>query len=204
MKKWLLVFWFCFPFGLQAQTTLLFLGDSLSAGFGVDPEEGYVALVDKNLQDKGLKIKVINGSISGSTTASAAGRIRWYLKSKPDYLFLALGANDGLRGRPVGEIKQDLALAIELAQKAGVKVLLAGMQMPKNLGAQYTEDFAKLYPDLAQKAKLPLLPFLLKGVGGHPDLNQPDGIHPNPKGHVLIAQLVTDFLILHLQKPYGP
>jgi len=194
MKKLLLTLIFLLPLSLYAETSILFLGDSLTAGHGVDEAQGYVALVEKKLAKKGYKLKISNGSVSGSTSASAAGRMRWFLKAKPDWVFLALGANDGLRGRPVSEIAKDLNTAIDLAQKAGVKVMLAGMRMPPNYGEVYTRDFAAMYRQIAAKKKLALLPFVLKGVGGRPWLNQSDGIHPNPKGHAIIADLVADFI----------
>lgn len=181
------------------QTKVLLLGDSLTAGFGVDPSQAYPVLVEAALQAQGLPVSFTNASISGSTTASALGRLRWYLKTKPDVLYLALGANDGLRGQSVEGMKENLAATIRLAQSQGIKVLLAGMKMPPNYGAAYTQSFEAVFPALAKEYRLPLLPFVLEGVAGKPELNQADGIHPNPQGHQKVAAGVTRFFLSHLR-----
>ncbi|MDX9840165.1 MAG: arylesterase [Desulfobulbus sp.] len=178
-----------------AGPTVLFLGDSLTAGLGVEPEEAYPYLLGERLVRDGFaEARMINGGISGSTSASAPGRLRWYARVKPDVLFLALGANDGLRGLTVAELEKNLEAVIVEARRQGMRVLLAGMELPPNYGDVYTADFRRVYADLAGRHGLPLLPFLLEGVGGVAELNQADGIHPNAKGHRRIADHVFPFL----------
>ena len=178
-----------------AGPTVLFLGDSLTAGLGVEPEEAYPHLLGAMLARNGMDgVRVINGGISGSTSASASGRLRWYARAKPEVLFLALGANDGLRGLSVSELEQNLEAVIVQAKKQGMRVLLAGMELPPNYGEGYTAEFRQVYRDLADRHGLPLLPFLLEGVGGVAKLNQADGIHPNAEGHRRIAAHVYPFL----------
>lgn len=178
-----------------AGPTVLFLGDSLTAGLGVEPEEAYSHLLGAMLARNGMDgVRVINGGISGSTSASAPARLRWYAQVKPEVLFLALGANDGLRGLSVSELEQNLEAVIVQAKKQGMRVLLAGMELPPNYGEGYTAEFRQVYRDLADRHGLPLLPFLLEGVGGVAKLNQADGIHPNAEGHRRIAAHVYPFL----------
>ena len=178
-----------------AGPTVLFLGDSLTAGLGVEPEEAYPHLLGTMLtRDGHADVRVINGGISGSTSASAPARLRWYARVKPDILFLALGANDGLRGLSVNELEQNLEAVIAQAKDQGMRVLLAGMELPPNYGEGYTAEFRQVYRDLAARHGLPLLPFLLEGVGGVAELNQADAIHPNAEGHRRIAAHVYPFL----------
>lgn len=178
-----------------AGPTVLFLGDSLTAGLGVEPEEAYPHLLGAMLARDGMDgVRVINGGISGSTSASAPARLRWYARVKPEVLFLALGANDGLRGLSVSELEQNLEAVIVQAKKQGMRVLLAGMELPPNYGEGYTAEFRQVYRDLADRHGLPLLPFLLEGVGGVAELNQADAIHPNAEGHRRIAAHVYPFL----------
>lgn len=174
--------------------TILFLGDSLTEGYQLAKEEAYPALVEKELQKEKKEIKVINGGSSGATSASGAKRVDWYLKAKPDIMVLALGANDGLRGLKIEQTEKNLSSVIEKAQSQGIKVVLAGMQMPTNMGETYRTAFQGMFPKLAKKYKIELIPFLLEGVGGNPKLNLPDGIHPNPKGHEQMAQVVLKYL----------
>ncbi len=179
---------------------VLFLGDSLTEGYGVPKDKGYPLWVKKKLKEKGLEIEVLNGSISGSTTASSLSRLKWFTKAKPDLVFLALGANDGLRGIKVEESKKNLGQAIELAQSKGLKVALAGMMVPPNYGPDYGKKFKAMYPDLSKKYDVPLLPFLLDGVAGEKKYNQEDGIHPNEDGHEKMGAKVADFLYPILKK----
>jgi acyl-CoA thioesterase-1 len=169
---------------------LLMLGDSLTEGYGVAREEAYPAVLEKLIHDAGKNWVVVNAGISGSTTASGVSRLKWQLKTKPDLMILALGANDGLRGLKIEETKKNLAQTIELAQKEKVPVVLAGMLLPPNYGEKYRSDFAKMYVDLAAKYHLRKIPFLLEGVAGKRELNQADGIHPNPEGHKIVAKNV--------------
>ena len=177
-----------------AQTLIVVLGDSLTEGFGVAKEEAYPHLLEKELQRKGHSVKVINAGISGSTSASAPSRLRWYIKTHPDIVILALGGNDGLRGLTVKHMKKNLSKAIELAQAEKILILLAGMQIPQNYGTEYTQSFRNAFHELARQYQLQMIPFLLKEVGGVSSLNQDDGIHPNPEGHQIIFRTVLEYL----------
>ena len=180
----------------QEEYTVLFLGDSLTEGLGLDAEQAYPSLVDEKLQAEGYEhINVINAGISGSTSASALERMQWYVRSQPDLVFLALGANDGLRGLNVANMRNNLAEAIEFALSNNVDVALAGMLIPPNMGEEYTTEFARVFPDLAAHYDIPLMPFLLQDVAAMPELNQADGIHPNAEGSVIVAAHVYDFLL---------
>ena len=177
-----------------AQTLIVALGDSLTEGFGVAKEEAYPHLLEQKLLQKGHAVKVINAGISGSTSASAASRLRWYIRTNPDIVIIALGGNDGLRGLSVEHMKSKLAEAIELALSEKIQVLLAGMQIPRNYGTEYTESFRNAFYELAKQYNLQMIPFLLKGVGGVSSLNQADGIHPNPEGHQILTRTVIEYL----------
>ena len=177
-----------------AHTLIVALGDSLTEGFGVAKEEAYPHLLEQKLLQKGHAVKVINAGISGSTSASAASRLRWYIRTNPDIVIIALGGNDGLRGLSVEHMKSKLAEAIELALSEKIQVLLAGMQIPRNYGTEYTETFRNAFYELAEQYSLQMIPFLLKGVGGVSSLNQADGIHPNPEGHQILTRTVIEYL----------
>src|SRR5690606_12563492 len=167
----------------QDDYTILFLGDSLTAGYGLDDGESFPAMIERRLREEGHDgIAVINGGISGSTSASGLGRMQWYVRSQPDLLVLSLGANDGLRGLDVAQMKENLRGTIEFALENGMQVALTGMLTPPNMGPEYTEAFARVFPELAAEYELPFLPFLLEGVAAVPELNQSDGIHPNLEG----------------------
>ena len=206
MSRLLLLFLFfiCFstPALLYAETTILMLGDSLTEGTGVEKTKAYPHLVEQKLKAQGfLSINVINGGVSGSTTASALSRLKWYLRDRPDIVLLALGANDGLRGLPTIQIKHNLAETIEVSLRKGIRVVLAGMRMPPNYGKDYTVQFEKVFHELAKEYDIPFIPFLLEGVAGDPKLNLPDGIHPNERGHQIIAQLVYKTLVKLVKAP---
>lgn len=177
--------------GAADEKTLVFIGDSLTEGYGVEQSEAYPEVVRKLLTARGHKVRVINGGISGSVTADADKRVRWYLKTKPDILILALGANDGLKGTPPETVKKNLAAAIDLAKANGIKVLLCGMRIFTNFGADYTKNFEKIYSELAKEKNVALLPFLLDGVALKKELNQSDGKHPNAEGHKIIGETVA-------------
>ena len=180
---------------------ILALGDSLTEGFGVEKKEAYPYLLEQALRETGYRqIQVINAGISGSTSASAVSRLKWYLRAKPKILILALGANDGLRGLSVENMKNNLGSAIELAQSRNIKILLAGMQMPLNYGKSYTESFRKAYFDLAEQYNIGIIPFLLKDVGAVPEHNLQDGIHPNPHGHRILTRNILDHLLPILEE----
>ncbi len=183
----------------QAERVVLFLGDSLTAGLGVEPDEAYPRLLGALLTKDGVAdVRIVNGGVSGSTSASALSRLQWYDKIRPSVLFLALGANDGLRGLTVEEMGNNLAEVIAAARKRGMSIILAGMELPPNYGDEYTSSFRQVYRDLASRYDLILIPFLLEGVGGVSGLNQSDGIHPNAEGHRQIARHVYPVLKAHL------
>lgn len=187
---------FTLPSLLRAETTILMLGDSLTEGTGLKKNQAYPYLVEQKLRAQGFSsIKVINAGVSGSTSASALSRLKWHLRSTPEILLLALGANDGLRGLSTAQMKRNLAKTIKLALSKGVRVVLAGMKMPPNYGAEYTREFEKVFYQLAKEYDVVFIPFLLEGVAGDPKLNFPDGLHPNERGHQIIAELVYKTLV---------
>lgn len=170
---------------------LIVLGDSLTEGIGVAKDTAYPALLEKMIHDGGkANWTVMNAGVSGSTTASALGRMKWLFKSKPDLLLIVMGANDGLRGLKIEDSEKNLAQAIEFAQAQKVPVILGGLYIPPNYGKDYTEKFKKMYLNLSKKYKLPLIPFVLDKVAGDPKYNLADGIHPNEAGHKIIAETV--------------
>ncbi len=179
---------------------ILILGDSLAAGFGVEKEEAFPTLMQKELNLLHMNIRIINGGISGSTSASAITRLKWYARIKPTILILELGANDGLRGLNLDKMKSNLESAIVFAKKKGMHVLIAGMKMPLNYGPEYTQKFADTYEVLAKEQEVPIIPFLLQGVAGNPDLNLADGIHPTLEGHKIVSKTVLKYLIPILNK----
>jgi acyl-CoA thioesterase-1 len=176
--------------------TILFFGDSLTAGYGLDPSQAFPARVGEKIASSGWNFEVINAGLSGETTAGGLRRIDWLLKRRVDVLVLALGANDGLRGVPVEVTRQNLQAILDRTKSRypNVKIVIAGMQIPPNLGLEYASRFRSLFPDLARNNGAFLIPFLLEGVGGRPELNLPDGIHPTPEGHKIIAENVWKIL----------
>lgn len=173
----------------QTTSTLVIVGDSLTEGYGVTREKAYPALLEQKLNSgSSKKWKVVNAGVSGSTSASGLGRLKWQLKSKPDVILIALGANDGLRGTKPEVTEKNLSDMIEAVQKEKIPVILAGMQMPPNYGPGFTKKYAEIFPSLAKKYKVHLVPFMLEGVAGDPKLNLADGIHPNEKGYEIIAE----------------
>ena len=173
---------------------VIFLGDSLTAGLGLDEEQAYPARVAAKLAAQGKTVKVINAGVSGDTTAGGLARIDWLLRQHPDILVVGLGGNDGLRGLPLADTEKNLRDIIRRGQAAGVRVLLLGMQIPPNYGPDYVNGFKSMYPRLAKELNVPLVPFLLEGVGGVADLNQNDGIHPTAKGQEMVADNVVPYL----------
>ena len=170
--------------------TILFYGDSLTAGYGLSPEEAFPALIEKALLKDNRKIKVINAGLSGETSAGGLSRIDWALRQPVDIFVLELGANDGLRGLPLDQTRKNLQSIIDrvIAKYPKAKIVLAGMMVPPNMGKTYSDEFKKIYPGLAEKNKAVLIPFLLDGVAGIEKLNQADGIHPNVEGHQIVAK----------------
>jgi len=162
-----------------AAGTILIVGDSISAAFGLDTRLGWVSLLEQRLRQQGYDDQVINASVSGDTSAGGLARLPALLaEHKPDVVIVELGGNDGLRGQLPAQLKQNLAGMIDQSLEAGAKVLLLGMQLPPNYGARYTTAFARVYSELGEEKKVELLPFFLEGIGGHPELMQADGIHP--------------------------
>lgn len=172
--------------------TILFFGNSLAAGYGLDPSQAFPALIQQKIDSLGWNYRVVNGGLSGETTAGGARRIDWMLRQRVDVLVLELGGNDGLRGIPLDETERNLQAIIDKtrAKYPQAKIVLAGMQVPPNLGPEYTAAFRSLFPRLAKKNDAALIPFLLEGVGGVPALNLPDRIHPNAAGHKIVAENV--------------
>jgi acyl-CoA thioesterase I len=200
-KKGIAVFFiFCFGYCLSwagVRPQVICLGDSLTSGYGLSPDEAYPYLVELKLKAQGVDVQMINAGISGSTTASGKGRLEWLIKGHgiPKVLLLALGANDGLRGQDLAKSKNNLANIIEFAQSKNISVLLAGLKIPKNYGLPYSQEFENMFVDLAETYKLPLIPFFLEGVALNPQFNLPDGLHPNAKGQEIIADTVTKYLL---------
>ena len=178
--------------------TLVFFGNSLTAGYGVEPNQAFPAVVQRRIDSLDLPYKVVNAGVSGETSAGGNGRIDWVLQSliPPDIFVLELGANDGLRGIPMTETKKNLQAIIDKvkAKNPNVKIVIAGMMMPPNMGQQYTTEFREIFPALAKNNNAALIPFLLQGVGGEVKLNQQDGIHPTPEGHQIVANNVWEVL----------
>lgn len=176
----------------SGKKTILFFGDSLTAGYGVDPLQAFPALIQEKINAQGWKFRAINAGLSGETTAGGLRRIDWVLQRPVDVLVLELGANDGLRGLPTEEAKRNLqAILDKVRQKyPRAKLVIAGMQVPTNMGTDYMARFRAIFPELAKVNNAALIPFLLDRVGGMPELNLPDGIHPTPAGHKLVAENV--------------
>ncbi|QIL40344.1 arylesterase [Pedobacter sp. HDW13] len=177
---------------VQKEQNILFFGTSLTAGMGLDPSEAFPALIQNKIDLLKLPYKVINGGLSGETSAGGKGRIDWLLKQPVRIFVLELGANDGLRGLPVAQTIKNLQDIIDRvkAKYPDAKLVLAGMQVPPNMGAKYAADFKNIFPELARKNDMKLIPFLLDKVGGIPKLNQADGIHPTAEGDKILAENV--------------
>jgi acyl-CoA thioesterase-1 len=176
--------------------TVFVLGDSLAAGYGLDPSEAFPALLQKKVDAAGLPFEIVNAGVSGDTTAGGLRRLDWLLRRRIDVLVLELGGNDGLRGLTPSATQSNLQAIIERtrAKYPAAEIVVAGMQMPPNLGTEYREAFQKVFPEVARRHHAALIPFLLEGVGGKPDLNLPDGIHPTAEGHRIVAETVWSVL----------
>jgi acyl-CoA thioesterase-1 len=182
---------------------IVLLGDSLTAGLGLAPEDAYPALLQKRLSAAGYPHRIVNAGVSGDTSAGGLRRLEWSIDDRTEVLVIALGGNDGLRGLPLEQLRANLAAIIDRAQQRNVRVILAGMEAPPNFGAEYTTGFRRVYADLAREYDVPLIPFLLDGVGGVPALNQPDGIHPNAEGAAVLAETVWQALAPLLARAAG-
>ncbi len=195
IKFFALLIMFISSASATAQPTLLVVGDSISAGYGIEAEQGWVALLQKKLQTERLNYQVVNASISGDTSAGGLARIDKALaQAKPQWVLLELGANDGLRGLSPKEMKNNLSQIIQHSQKAGAKVALLAMKMPPNYGKRYIEMFYQVYPELAAELKIVLVPFILEDVALKKELMQADGLHPNAQGQPVIMEKIWQVL----------
>lgn len=187
----------------ENRKTILFFGNSITAGYQLDMDEAFPAIIQTWLDSLGYSYQVINAGLSGETTAGGKSRIEWVLSTVPDVFVLELGANDGLRGLPLGETRKNLQGIVDAVKVANpnVKIVFAGMQVPPNLGQDYTQTFQQIFPELTEKNKATLIPFILEGVAGDPSLNLRDGIHPTPEGHAILAETVWRYLQPLLEKP---
>jgi acyl-CoA thioesterase-1 len=175
---------------------ILFYGTSLTAGMGLDPNEAFPSVIQEKIDSLNLPYEVVNAGLSGETTAGGKNRINWVLNQKVAVFVLELGANDGLRGVPLSETKSNLQAIIDVVKEKNpdTKIVLVGMEIPPNMGEDYTSEFRNIFPNLAKKNKLELVPFLLQNVGGVKELNQPDGIHPTAEGQKILANNVWKVL----------
>lgn len=182
--------------GAALPRTILFLGDSITAGYGLEMEQAFPALIQKKIDAKKWNFKVVNAGQSGDTSAGGLNRIEWLLKNRVDILVLELGGNDGLRGLPAATTRKNLQAIIDRTKGKypEVKVIVAGMKVPPNMGGDYGRKFEAVFVDLAKKNNATLIPFILEGVGGNRELNLADGIHPTAKGHELLATNVWKVL----------
>lgn len=173
---------------------IVFLGDSLTAGHGLTPADAFPALIEQRLRESGHAYEVVNAGVSGDTSAGGLRRLEWSLDGNVQVLVVALGGNDGLRGLPPGQLRENLARIVETAQARRIDVILAGMEAPPNFGGTYTQQFRDVYREVAERYGVPLIPFFLEGVAGVPSLNQSDGIHPNREGQRRIADTIWQTL----------
>jgi acyl-CoA thioesterase-1 len=182
---------------LDARPVVLFLGTSLTAGYGLASDQAFPALVQQAIDSAGLPYRGVNAGVSGETSAGGLRRIEWLLREPVDVLVLELGANDGLRGLDVQEMRRNLQAIIDRTRERypDAQVVIAGMESPPNMGGRYTSAFRRVFPELAAANDAALIPFLLEGVAGRAALNQPDGIHPTAEGHRRIADTVWDVLM---------
>ena len=180
----------------QETKTILFFGDSITAGYGLEEEDAFPNLIQQRIDSLDLDYKVVNAGLSGETTAGGLNRIDWVLKQNVDIFILELGANDGLRGLPLSETRKNLKSVIDFVQQKNPEatIILAGMQIPPNLGKDYTEEFRNIFPELAEEENIELIPFILEGVAGDPELNQQDGIHPTAEAQDILVENVWEVL----------
>lgn len=180
----------------EERKVILFFGNSITAGYQLDMDQAFPALIQKRIDSLELNYHCINAGLSGETTAGGNSRIDWVLRTVPDIFFLELGANDGLRGLPLAETPKNLQSIIDQVKEVNpdVKIMVAGMMVPPNLGNAYITEFQNVFPEIAEKNDATLIPFLLEGVAGDRDLNLDDGIHPTPEGHKIVAETVWRYL----------
>ena len=185
-----------YSFTFQTKKTIIFFGDSLTAGYGLSTEQAFPAIVEQKLNSNGFDYEVVNAGLSGETTAGGLSRVDWILQKKVDIFILELGANDALRGLPLDQTKANLQAIIDRVKSKypDANIVIAGMLAPPNLGSDYTSEFKSIFTDIAKENKASLIPFLLNGVAGDKSLNLPDGIHPNVEGHKIVANNVIQVL----------
>jgi acyl-CoA thioesterase-1 len=184
----LVALWLAASAAAQDDRVIVAFGDSLTAGYGVAPEESYPALLGARLREAGYRYRVINAGVSGDTTAGGLRRVDWALKLKPEIALVELGANDALRGQDLEKTRANLDAIVARFEAGGARVLLLGMRLPPNYGGRYARAFEKMYEDVARARKVPLMPFFLDGVGAVARLNQSDGIHPTAEGYRVIVE----------------
>ncbi len=182
------------PESPQSGPLVLFLGDSLAAGLNLPAEDAFPAVLQQLLADQGVPFRLINAGVSGDTTAGGLRRIDWLLKQDPDWVVVELGGNDGLRGLPLDSIEANLRAIVAKVREAGARVFLLGLCLPANYGREYISGFEVLYERVARELDLPFVPCFLEGVGGVPELNFPDGIHPTAEGHRRLAENLAPVL----------
>ena len=209
LKAWSIVLVTLFVTGLMMPTAvqacrISVLGDSLTAAYGLPVKEGFPAQLERALETNGHACDVLDAGVSGDTTAGGLARLGWMLADQPTHVIVELGANDGLRGLPTEQMEANLDAIIDRLKTEGLPVLLTGMLPPPNLGKDYTEAFTKVFQDLADRHSIPLYPFFLDGVAGEPSLNQPDQLHPLPKGVAVIVERILPLVTDWLDKTDGP
>ena len=180
----------------QENKTILFFGDSISAGYGIEPQQAFPALIQEKVDSSGLNYEIINGGLSGETSAGGLRRINWVLQRDIDIMILELGGNDGLRGIELSSTKENLQQIVDRAKAKNptMEIIIAGMQVPPNLGTEYTKEFQRIYPELAKENELTLIPLILDEVGGNKRYMQSDQIHPNVEGHKIVAEKIWNVL----------
>lgn len=171
------------------------MGDSLTEGLGVDMADAYPAQLERKLRAGGYDVTVVNAGVSGETSSGALSRVDWVLRQKPDVVILATGGNDGLRGVETSVTEKNIDQIVQKIQDSGAVVVLGGMEMVQNMGTQYTSDFRAIYPEIAKRHNLILMPFLLEGVAGHPELNQADTIHPTAEGYTIVVDNLYPYVV---------
>ncbi len=179
----------------QPSLTILAFGDSLTAGFGVEPQDSYPAQLERKLQADGYQVQVINGGISGETSSAGLSRLEWMLKTKPDIVIVETGGNDALRGVDLAITRENIGEIVRQFDESGAVVIVAGLQIIQNLGAEYTTEFAAIYPQIAEEYNAILIPFMLEGVAADPDLNQADFIHPTAEGYTVIVDHIYPYVV---------
>jgi acyl-CoA thioesterase-1 len=179
----------------QPSLTILAFGDSLTAGYGVDPSDSYPAQLGRKLQADGYPVEVINGGISGETSSAALSRVEWMLETEPDIVIVETGGNDALRGVDLTITRANIAAIVRQFDESGAVVVIAGLQIIQNLGSEYTDEFGSIYPEVAEQYGVALIPFMLEGLAADPELNQTDFIHPNAEGYAVMVDHIYPYIV---------